>query len=352
MISRTLILCPDRLSLRNVFVSTLDCISGETFTFDVKKALGTSRLRFNTQLANIPYKFRKYWERKFLKLANRFIYEEFKKVEPEIVLIYNSEYLLPETCFEFKKRSQLIFFLGDSPLYTHQNYFFLKCLSYADLILVPDSFWIQQLNVIGLKRTVFFFPGIDLKSYNTIIQEKTERNFKNLDILYVGTSYKNSWGYKKALLMSHFIDFNFRIFGNSAWEKWFPLFPELEKVFTKTGYINANKLNEMFNKSKIIPVDGNPAIINGVHLRLLESLGSGSFPLIEYRVDLENEVFSDCDFRIPFINDYSKATDIAKYWLAHDLERIQLAGEMRSHVIKRYSPENNASIIMRRLKVS
>ena len=92
------------------------------------------------------------------------------------------------------------------------------------------------------------------------------------EILYVGSSYLNSWGYKKALLMSRFTGFNFRIYGNSAWKRWFSFFPELEWVYNESGFIPQAKINRMFNMTKLIPVDGNPGILNGVHLRVSEAL--------------------------------------------------------------------------------
>ena len=55
--------------------------------------------------------------------------------------------------------------MGDSPFYTPQNNYYLTCLSHADLILSPDSFWNQQLNTIGLNRTMYFIPGPDRRSY-------------------------------------------------------------------------------------------------------------------------------------------------------------------------------------------
>ena len=65
--------------------------------------------------------------------------------------------------------------MGDSPFYTPQNNYYLACLSYADLILSPDSFWSQQLCTIGLNNTMYFMPGPDGKSYFRIDEPVKDR---------------------------------------------------------------------------------------------------------------------------------------------------------------------------------
>ena len=72
----------------------------------------------------------------------------------------------------------------------------------------------------------------------------------------------------------------------------------------------------MFNRTKIIPVDGNPSIINGAHLRLLEALAAGALPLIEYRKDVEDEIFRDAGIRLPIFKSYNEAAEIAAFWLS------------------------------------
>ena len=94
-------------------------------------------------------------------------------------------------------------------------------------------------------------------------------------------AHLNSWGYKKAMLMNYFAT-DFRP-GNSAWRRWFSFF-RLEKVFTDSGFIAQEEMNRMYNRAAVIPVDGNPGIINGVHLRMFEALAA--YCLIEYRNDV------------------------------------------------------------------
>lgn len=345
-----LLLCVRKYSLFNTFMEILKELSSDVTGFDIRERIQPLYLRMHPHMSRLPYKARKRWEKFLFNRVNTWLLEEINGRKPDLVFVYNSEFLLPKTCAEIKKKARLVFFMGDSPFYTPVNPFYLTCLSYADLILSPDTFWIQQLNTTGLHKTSFFVPGIDLSSYNLLPGNGMPDEPGDPDILYTGACYVNSWGYKKALLMSKFANFRFKIYGNSAWERWFDFFPELKPVFIRTDFIPTPQLNRMYNKSKMIPVDGNPAILNGFHIRLFEALGSGSLPLVEYRKDVEELVFSGCDAMVPLIRDYSTAADVAGYYLKNEEERKELVATLRTFAMNRYSAPGNADIIRRELK--
>jgi glycosyltransferase involved in cell wall biosynthesis len=340
---RALLLCPEKYSLFNSFHDILSEMADEVRGYDIVTAIKKGDARMNRQVFRLPFSIRKKWETYFFDKVNTMLLKKVHDFNPDLILVYNSVYLLPETCSIMKKGSKLVFFMGDSPFYTPQNNYYLACLAYADLILSPDSFWNKQLNTMGMKNTMYFIPGSDCKSYFRI--ENTGRDHEEEDareILYVGSSYLNSWGYKKALLMSRFCGFNFRIFGNSAWKRWFSFFPELQSVYEESNFIPQEKLNRMFNMARLIPVDGNPGILNGVHLRLFESLSAGALPLIEYRNDVDNLLFNGFQGELPLIRDYVKAADVAAYYLNNERERSELAVAMNEYIKRHYNSAENA----------
>jgi spore maturation protein CgeB len=102
----------------------------------------------------------------------------------------------------------------------------------------------------------------------------------------------------------------------------------------------------MINRSKIMPVDGNPGILNGFHLRLFEALGAGALPVVEYRCDVEHELFKGCKSMVPLVRDYRKAGDIAGYYLKNENERKELIRELKDYIIRQYSPEKNTGKIL------
>lgn len=350
LFQKGLLLCTKKYSLYNSLIDTICELSEEYKGFDIREGLNPLNLKIQTQMFRLPYKIRNKWEYNFLERINTSIVNEINSWDPDLVFVYNSEYLLPETCAKIKEKSKLIFFMGDSPFFTHTNHYYLTCLTYADLILSPDSFWISQLNTLGIHQTSFFIPGVDENSYHPVTDNEKLQNIENLDILYTGASYVTSWGYKKALLMNQFVGFNFKLYGNSAWKRWFRFFPDLELHYNESGYIPTEQLNKMFNKTRLIPVDGNPAILNGFHLRLFEALGAGVLPLVEYRKDVEELLFNNSGTMVPLIKDYSKAGDLARYFLQNENERSELAKVLREFILSHYSAALNSQRIIELLE--
>lgn len=346
LFQKALLICPEKYSFYNSTIKLLDLLSEESMGYDIRDTMNSGYMKVQTQIFRFPFKVRSTWEKRFLKKVNKNLLRKIEAYNPDLVLVYNSEYLLPETCAKIKRRAKLIFFMGDSPFFTHTNSFYLSCLFHADLILSPDTFWINQLKTIGIHKTSFFVPGLDEKSYYQVSDKKSLEDVESLEVLYTGACYVNSWGYKKAFLMSQFTGFDFKLYGNSAWKRWFRYFPNLQQVYSESGYIQTERLNKMFNKAKIIPVDGNPAILNGFHLRLFEALGAGALPLIEYRKDVDELLFRGCDAQLPIIDDYTKAGAKAKYYLVNENERKQTVQCLRDFVVSEYNPVKNAERLM------
>ena len=91
-----------------------------------------------------------------------------------------------------------------------------------------------------------------------------------------------------------------------------------------SGFIAQEEMNRMYNRAAVIPVDGNPGIINGVHLRMFEALAAGALPLIEYRNDVDSLLFNGFEDQLPLVRDYRKVADMAEYYLNNERERSGL----------------------------
>lgn len=345
--STSLLICPKRLSLVNSFRKMLEHISDEVISIDSSSYVKLANSQIQRQIFRFPRSIRERWEYFYQFGINKEILREYKNKEPGIVFVYNSESLLPETCEFISKKSKLVFFLGDCPFFTPVNSYFVNLLQFADIILAPDSHWLQQLNMAGYANTHFFVPHIESSDYRKLSEDELAHSkFNVCDVIYVGTSYLNTWGYKKALLMSEFTRFDFQLYGGKHWDKWFKYFPDLERMYIRTGYIPTQELNIMFNKAKIIPVDGNPGIINGIHIRALEALNAGTLPLIEYRKDVDTLIFKDFKGKLPVIYSYNEAQNIAKYYLENDNERLDTVKEMKSIIDSMFSCLSNANLVL------
>lgn len=351
---RSLLLCSSKYSLQRSFKDILENISDEVCLLQSSSLMNPIMKKARVQMFRLPYKIRNTFDEAYLKKSNKELLKKIVEINPDFVLVYNSELLLPSTCIQIKKMAKLAFFLGDSPFFTPQNNYFLSILHYADLILVPDSFWVQQLKTIGYHNIYYFIPSINSDDYRVLNNDEKARydHVSDTEIIYSGMCYVDSWGYKKALLMSRFTDFNFHLYGNKHWNKWFPFFPELKSIFHKSDYISTPLLNAMLNKTKLMPVDGNPGILNGMHLRVFEAISSGVLPLIEYRKDVVEEIFSGIDIQLPIIYSYDKATLLAEKFLSNEKLRSETVKEMIDHVQKKYCSDRNSDRILESLRNS
>jgi len=344
------ILIHPKYSLSRIVEQILQKVDYETTQLDFRGIVSAFESKVNTQIYRLPYMYRQKWSNYYLRKINKWYITQFAQEKPDLVFVYNNEMLLPETLQWLKgEKTKIVFFLGDNPLYTHTSPYNLTVLDYADAVFVPDTFWQFQLQKIGLKNVHhLLFPLPDDDYYPVNISE-IDANFKALhkaDVFYAGMCYNDSWGYKKAKFLNNFSKFNLKIYGNKAWKKWLPFFPELENHYKETnGYIPTPELNNMFNLAKIIPVDGNPGIFNGIHLRALEALSAGALPLMEYNKDMDF-IFEGVN-DLPAVKDYREISEMAKWYVGNDKVRNEKVEEMRKTYVEKYNIEGVAETFLK-----
>ncbi len=331
-------------SLTSLIVQGFENSGWEVKVIDPKNYTSLTDLRRQHLYMRLPVKyFGNALSRIQAKLNQKYI-EIVEKEKPELVLVYNDMQMLPETAKKIKKISKLVFYFGDSPYFVHKRPYNLPTFLQADYIFAPDTFWIEQMRVIGIKNIDYLLWGYSkITNYITELKEEERNEFGN-DIVYVGRNYHDTWGYKKALLFSKLTDLDLKIYGDSSWIKWFSSFPELEKkVVLRKRPLTFDEVNRVYNSSKITVVDGNPGILNGIHLRVFEAIGSGILPVVEYRKDIPL-IFGSLE--IPVIKDYSEAKEIVNFYLSNEKKRKELALDLRSYINITYTPELAAKQII------
>jgi len=347
---RTLLLLPDKYSFSKSIEAALNIAGAQCRYLDYRSVISNPEKRFNTQIFRFPDSLRRKWESYYLRKINRWYIEQFEKEQPELVFVYNNEMLLPETMkWLNQKKIKTAFYLGDNPLYTTTSRYNLAILQYADAVFVPDSYWLMQLRRIGLPNVQMLLPSIPDHSYFPVpgIPSSEFEELKT-DVLYVGMNYNDSWGYKKAKFLSFFTGFDLRIYGNKAWKRWFIFFPELENHFIeRNNLIPLGRLNKMYNLAKIVPVDGNPGIMNGIHIRVIEALAAGTLPLMEWNRDMD-EIFKGIT-DLPAVKDYRQIPETTKYFLNNESVRLKMVEHMIAAYRSKNNPVNNGDVIYKSL---
>jgi len=339
-----LLLIPKLYTISKTFIKGLERNNCDVFHYDYREDTKGFEEKIHTHIRKFPHKIRSKWYRIYVSKINKRHLELFHKYQPDIVLVYNSEMLLPETVVEMKRSAKVCFFMGDSPFYTPTNDFYLQCLMKADCILCPDSFWVEQLKGIGLSGVHFFLLGSNPETNFPREVSNTEKETWGSDLVFVGATFSNVVGYKRALFLSKFSELDIRIYTNKMIERWYTFFPDLKKkVIYPEKRISDEDLNVILNCCKIYPVDANPGLINGIHVRIFDCIASGILPIAEYRKDVR-DVFGKVG--LPIIDDYNKAASIVQYYLDNELERKDIISALSKYVDEHYSPQKSIAKLL------
>lgn len=330
---RVLLLFSDTYSVANTFKIGLEANGCEVKRFSYGDVLDDFTRAIDKIISKTPHFLRSKWEHNYKHQINLRHVEVFNQFNPDLVVVYNSAMLARSTVTHFKKSSKVVFFMGDSPFFTPVNDEYLPCLAEADLILSPDSYWMEQLAILGIIKTKFFIPGSNPEDHH--LDDEINRSYK-ADLVFFGQPYSGAWGYKRALFLNSLADFDLQIYTNKTISRWYGEFPQLKKcVYHTEGRINSFEHNQILNRAKLYPVDANPGLINGMHIRIIDCIASGVVPLAEYRKDVVNE-FQDT--MLPVVRSYLDAAPMAKILLEDQILRQDILQDLRNFVNIKYSP--------------
>ncbi|MCA9733121.1 MAG: glycosyltransferase [Leptospiraceae bacterium] len=293
---------------------------------------------------------RTYWlkfQKQFYAEINQKILNKVQSKHFDLVLVYNDSFLLPKTLEVIKQKSKIAFYLGDSPFYTSNKPHFLKLLIAADFVFSPDSMWVTQLYNLGVSNIDFELFGFNEKIFfQKEVTEQEKRKYSS-DLAFIGRLTNSEWGLKKLLFLKPFLEFDFKIYGPSSWTRWIPDAPELkDKLVILDNPLSLQQMNTIHNCAKLSPVDSNPGLLHGFHARLLDCIGSGILPLVEYGKDLD-QVFGEGV--VPTVHRYVEGKELAAYYLAHEKERVEKVKTLQEICKSNYTPEKSAQRVLDRI---
>lgn len=293
----------------------------------------------------LPERITKYWSSSYFKKINSIYIKYVDQIKPDLILVYNDQYIFPETVAKIKNEYCPIFnYLGDNPFYVFNRPSNIASLMEMSYIFAPDSFWCSQLKLLGIENIEFLLFGYSKKLNYPVIPSFEEKKLFGNDLVMIGRTYRNNWGYKRAFFYNQFADLDLKIYGK-GWNIWFDYFPKLKNRYIELHKpLSFKEVNLILNCSKIYAIDANPGLITGLHARIFDCIGSGILPLVEYRNDLE-KVFKNLE--IPTIKNYNEASEIANKYLQNDIKRIALINELRKFLDLNYTPQIAAKKIIK-----
>lgn len=337
MRKKVILFVPKAYSLAQVLLDGFEELNCDVKVIDYEDYFHRRVNRFYNKTKNLPKKlnfgFSDYYIEKVNILSKKIVASE----KPDIIVIYNDQYLYPETIKHLKDNfCPVINILGDNPFYTFGRVFNIAAMMEMSFVLAPDSYWIKQLKMIGVKNIDYFYPGYSKKLNFKINDVSKYLDKYKSDIVVIGRQYNINWGYKRALFYNHFSKYDFKIFGND-WEPWFKYFPELKgKYIPQKSRMSFEELNIILNCSKIYPIEKNPGLLSGQHLRVYESIGSEVLPIVEESED-NSLIFKECF--IPTIKCYSDIENITDEYISNETKRLKTVKELKKYFDCTYSPK-------------
>lgn len=340
-----MLLIPPGYSLLKTIVKGFFENGIETIAVDYESFFSRSVNSFVRRFESLPNKIKKNWKQHYIKKVNAEYTRLFEIHKPEIVFIYNNQLILPETLKYFRTRSKIVFFLGDNPLYTPTSEYNLTILYHADYIMCPDTFWIQQLKRMCVKNLRFGVFGFDETTFYPFAPAKEDYEKYKCDLVYVGAAQKTNWGFKRFLFLNQFRNLDMKAFisGDGYHRKWKAYFPDVDQRIIPHTLFDPNFNNLVCNCSKIYPIDLVPSLFHGIHIRIMDCIGSGIMPLVEYSEDLDL-VFKDA--YIPTLKNYDEAEKKAKLYLMNDSKRENIINELREYVKASYASKDIIKTIL------
>lgn len=336
---KILLLYPDSYSIRKTITKAFNDLGHSIRNVNYYNFFSSWKNQLISKTIGLPRKLKKGYHEAYSKKINKQYIKIIESEKPDLLLVYNDQYLNVPTVQKIKKITKLAFYLGDNPFFMHNKPIDnLGIFLEADYIFSPDTYWTYYFKKTGFDNIITLYLGYDPDyNYKKQVSREELKKYRH-DLVMIGRMYPfalSQWSYKRALFYNQFSKLDIKIYGHN-WDPWFDLFPNIKsKVEKPDCFLSFDEVNTILNCCKIYPVDANPGLINGIHIRIFDCIGSGILPLSEYQPDLET-VFSEV--YLPVIKNYNDAEKTARYYLKHEEERLKIIRELKYFVDARYTP--------------
>ena len=346
---RIITLIPEAYTLLNTIKQSFEKMNHEVINLNYPSFFKVWQNRLITKTIGLPrtIKNKIIIHDQYRKKINKIYLEHIYDYQPDLVFVYNDQYLSNETAKDTQKLTNLAVILGDNPFFFHNHPLYeLGMFLNADYVFSCDSFITESFKKAGQVNVSEIYFGYDPTICYSKQPTQEQRLKYSSDVVMIGRLYPtiiSSWTYKRLWFYDQFKNLDLIIYG-PGWYKYKEAFPRLiQKVSNPGHYLSFNEVNTILSCCKVYPVEANPGIINGIHLRVFDCIGSDILPLVEHTKDLDT-VFKDVE--IPIIKNYTDAEKLAIYYIKNDKKREQIKKELKQFVDSNYTPQKAAIEIL------
>lgn len=258
----------------------------------------------------------------FFYRLNKYLFKKFNNEDISHCLVI-TPYTIPNSLWKHIKRRKikLIGWWGDDPMKKGN---LAGSMSYFDSIYLVDQSWIN--------KTKYFNPNVFYLPHGVPAGKFFPKNISNktYDLVFVGSAFDgNMEGQFRAKILEILIEKGYQpaIFGDSDWKKFKNL-----KDFYRGPITSSEKLNDLYNNSKIILNLHHSQLESGTNQRTFETAAAGSFQIADYKKSVA-EFFGDS---VATFSSPAELIEQTRYFLSNQDERNKKA-EQALQVVKEHT---------------
>jgi|GEM_PF-3184550 len=255
--------------------------------------------------------------------------KSLKDYKPDAALVINTGWLSAESV-KIAKESlnipRIICWIVDDPGNTPAEDL-AGALPYCDTIFSTDPGWVpfirffnENVHYLPLATSKLFFKPLDIE--------------RDLDFSFVGSFFmKDPAGFLRAYIISQLpSQYDVEIYGPGI-EYYQNIYPKLKQFKCFTMIINAEKVNNIWNRSKLTATIYNPQVRDGSAPRVFDTALAKTPQIIQYTPTIK-ELYPDIE--VPTFHSIPDFLSKADYHISHQKESRELAEAMYEATGKRH----------------
>ncbi len=270
-----------------------------------------------------------------IRLFNHRFYRKAKEFNPDIILIYGSNWgLTSQTLQKLKNQIGCKLAIWEKNLYLWRGY-------QSESISIYDHFFCQDSYLVPLLQASFsdlkvHHLGVccDPEEHCILTLNEADQHKYGADVCFLGTPHSN-----RITLFESLANYNLRLWG-PGWE-----ISEKLKQFASNEPIYGLKRTKIYNASKItVNLQSKKFQVNGLSERIFEAAACGCFVITESKPDLGK--FFEIGEEIIVFESIEELKRKVKYYIDSPIQREQVSQRARQRVLNEHTYNHRAETIL------
>ena len=287
-------------------------------------------LKSNRILNALQYRF-------FVKKLNAALLREIERAAINRIILIAPYNILPETWRKIKeKKISVTGWFGDNPF---TKGIICNSLQHCDRVYLVDEAWVERVRYLH-PRVAYLPHAADGETFYPLEQNKTY----STDVVFIGDSFNGtSDGLLRARIIQTLVDSDIKtaVYGDRGWHTLFSHSPGLENSVT-AAMVSPEELNRLYNTAKIVLNIHHSQLLSGTNQRTFETAAAGAFQLADHRPAIP-ALYPGCSITFTSAEELLQK---ARYYLANEQEREQLAGQARARTLAHNTYEHRIETLI------